>query len=183
MDYIHRDRSLLKHAVRELEEYILSDQLFWPLDTGERLTLGSLLLALHRFPAYAKSPEEKQILNDAYNQIVTLRGKWRTNWSNKATLEFHSRLRQWELALRELFSEEQNRPVIYSQEVTLRVILTLLQSELLQSDIPAYERLAVLDKQLRAASHQTDFIWDSALKDQFPKDKFWFLYCTPTPGE
>lgn len=183
MDYIQRDRSLMEHAESDLKDYLLSDQLFWPLNSGERLTLGSLLLALQRLQALAKTPEDIQRFTGANELVFNIRGKWRTNWANKASLEFHSRLRQWELALRELLSKEQRSTVIYTHEVTLRVILSLLQSEILQSDVPAYEHLGILDRQLLASTHKTDFIWDPALRDQFPMDRYWFLYRQPATGE
>ena len=183
MDYIQKDRSLLEYGAGEIKDYLLSDQLFWPLNSGERLTVGTLLLALLRSQCLAQTPAEIQKIDDINRQISILRGKWRTNWSNKAALEFHSRLRQWELALREMLSREQRNTVVYTHEVTLRVILSLLQSEILQTDLAAYDRLLILDKQLHAASHKSEFIWDPILKDQFPKEHYWFLYCSPTPGE
>ena len=180
MDHLQKDRTFLHHAESELKDFLLSDQLFWPLSEGERLTLGSLLLALIRVKAVAKSPDEIQTIERISTHLSDTRAAWRTNWSNKAALEFRSRLRQWELVGREILSGDNHTSIVYHHEVTLRVILALLQPEMLEPDVVALEHLGIRDHQLSAASHRTGFIWDPGLQEQFPEEKFWFLYRNPT---
>jgi len=53
----------------------------------------------------------------------------------------------------------------------------------METEVTFYEHLVALDKQLHAASQRTGFIWDTVLEEQFPEDRFWFLYCNPKTGE
>lgn len=179
MDYIPKDRIILESGGRELKDYLLSDQLFWPVDQGERLTLGSFLLAGLRAQAWAKTPQEIALVSKSAEQTAQIRAEWRTAWSNKALLEFHARLRQWGTALAEILSPEHRNAVVYPHEVTLRVMMALLQPELLQSDHSGVEQLLALDRKLSAASRKTGFIWDPLLTDVFPEKNYWFLYCSP----
>lgn len=181
MEILYKDRTLLRHAETELKEFLLSDQLFWPLNDSERLTLGSLLLALTRAQGLAKTYDEIQLVERIGLQLSDVRSTWRTNWSNKAALEFRSRLRQWELVVRDLLSREQKQNITYAHEVTLRVLMALLQPEILEPDVTALENLAILDRRLSTECHKSEFVWDPELMAQFPKDKFWFLYCYPNP--
>ncbi|MEM5776391.1 MAG: hypothetical protein AAGU05_15415, partial [Anaerolineaceae bacterium] len=153
MNSLQKDRLLLKHAETNLKDYLLSDQLFWPLDAGERLTLGSLLLAMIRMQSLTHDSDDVGMVERVSLHISEIRSAWRTNWANKAAMEFRSRLRQWELVLRELLSPDEKQTVVYPHEVTLRVILALLQPEILEPDLYALEHLAALDRRLSGVCH------------------------------
>jgi hypothetical protein len=178
-----KDHVILEHGSTELKDYLLSEQLFWPLDSGERLTIGSLMLALARAKVSAQTPHEQQKNIGFEQEISNIRSKWRTNWSNKALLEFHSRLRQWELALREILAKENRQMVMYKHEVSLRVILELLKTEIISPDLSANEHLQILDRRLRSVILLGAFIWDPQTQAAFPKDRFWFLYCRLQRGD
>ena len=176
MDGDNKNLTFLEHAVDEIKDYILSDQLFWPMGS-DRLTIGVLLLALQRLKTTDQGSDQK--LSEMETKIAAFRIQWRTNWSNKALLEFKSRLRQWELALSELLSKDQEPPVLYRHEVTLRVLLEILCGEMIQPDTQDIAHMNLLDQKLRSASTRHGFVWEPALEEGFPEQTYWYLYVLP----
>lgn len=170
------DIHFLELAVPEIEAYLLSEQLFWPLGSAERLTLASLLLAEKRAEAVKDTSAFRTRLYSLRESIKIQRNRWRTNWSNKATQEFGARLRQWDQVLLELFKEQQAQAIVYQHEVTLRVMLELLKDEMLEKPEAEISRLDSLDRRLMSLALPGEFIWEEELKDVFPSQPFWFLY-------
>lgn len=177
------DFSFLEGAIPELEDYLLSDQLFWPLGSGERLSMGALLLAVKRIGAVAETHEEREKFKEAHEKIEAIRSRWRTNWSNKAQKEFSARLRQWSHVLSEFFSEQKSQTVVYPHEVTWRVILHELEDEIIKIPEEDILELEALDERLKAGSKKGKFVWDQELKCSFPEQQYWFLYLELTKGE
>jgi len=169
--------SFLQQAVGEIEDYLLSEQLFWPLGSGERLTLGSLLLAAKQIQAVENTLDDLQVFISIKQKIDSLRNKWRSNWSNKAEKEFDARLRQWEQVIRELGEERQIKNlVMYRQDVTIRVLLEILVAEMFLVPEKENARLAALDHRLRAFMQNGDFVWQPSWQVEFPQKQYWFLY-------
>ena len=171
-----RDWQFFENAAGSLEDYLLSDQLFWPLYSGKRLTLGNLRLAQSKLSVVmlpddiqAKRTEQDRVVEDIFL-------KWRTNWSNKAEMEYRARLRQWEQALREITSNKQHHGLTYSHEVSTRVLLELLKNDLLQPLQEEYHQLQSMDTRLKTLVKKDDFIWDSGIKEAFPEEDYWYLY-------
>lgn len=159
------DRKYLETALPELQTYLLSDTLFYPLTQPlPRLTLGGLLLAQRRLHAY----EDASPLD---LRLDTLRAKWRAAWEKKAAQEFETRLTLWRNYLDDC-REEESLLENYVREVRWRVMLGLLSAEL-PADSSA---LNALDQRLRAKFRTGEFIWDEALVSEFSQDDFWFLY-------
>ena len=133
------DRKYLEAALPELQTYLLSDTLFYPLTHPlPRLTLGGLLLAQRRLHAYEDvSPLDLR--------LDTLRSKWRVAWEQKAIQEVAIRLTLWGNYLKEHRNNEELGDY-YSHEVRLRVILGLLSAELGSEP----DELIALDQLLRA---------------------------------
>ncbi len=159
------DRRFLEEALPELQTYLLSDVLFYPLSHPlPRLTVGGLLLAQRRLHAY----EDASPLD---LQFDTLRSKWRAAWEKKAAQEFEIRLTLWRNYLDDC-REEETLLENYPREVRWRVMLALLSAEL-----PAESsELSALDQRLRNTFHAGAFIWDETLRSEFSQDDFWFLY-------
>ena len=88
MPNLDQDRHFLDAGVQVLSDYLLSQELFYPLGGDlPRLTLGNLLLAQRRLTA-AGSDLHK-------NEIATIREKWQVAWEQKASREVHTRLELW----------------------------------------------------------------------------------------
>lgn len=181
------DLGYIQAALQELETYLLSKELFWPLSAssppGEpaypRLTLGGLLLAQARSRARNLSPSQNTELAGLERHLDNLQRRWRTAWGRKAAWEFCSRLEQWKNYLNELRADPEDFGSTYGYEVQLRVMLELLTPSMDDPD-PAYlDLLAGLDAVLKVTIAPADFIWGEELVGGFPEETYWYLWGRP----
>ncbi|MDX9993295.1 MAG: hypothetical protein RBS68_14735 [Anaerolineales bacterium] len=160
----------IETALPELETYLLSETLYWPLGGSlPRLTPGALLLALRQAEALNPPAARKW-----RQQLDLISAKRRTAWEQKARSELVNRLRLWGESVAEWQPAASERRADYSGQVRSRVILQLLLHEV---NAPAQQAvLDGLDAFLRANLKPAPFLWDAQLAETFPKDEFWFLY-------
>ena len=185
MQQFDSDWELLKAGVDELETYILSPVLYWPISNrkpdlmGEttRLTIGNLLLSLKRIKSTDLEEPCKADVEKMEGDVKRIREKWRSNWSNKAELEIRSRLELWTRFVGNLAAEPHEYWKSYPYHVRQRVILELLSAETLAPSSLYESTVAGLDTRLRAISVNGQFVWDAALINGFSEDTFWYLYC------
>ena len=167
-----------------LESYLLSDELFWPLDVhppaGEpaypQLTLGSLLLSRLRLAAYPKSQAQADQSAQLFSKMDSIRARWKVAWEKKAGHSFSVRLRMWRDYIEEYRNAPQDNTDRYGYEVRLRVMLTLLHGEGAGEDQAEVDLLSALDRFIRAVLVRSDFIWDMELRAGFPEQEYWYLY-------
>ncbi len=174
----------LKAGVGSLENYLLSNDTFWPMDTrppkGEpeypELTLGGLLLSRTKLSAYAKSADQMRQFADLSSEMDKIRAQWRVAWEKKATHGFSLRLRMWRDFVEDYRHAPQDNADRYPYEVRLRAMVSLLKSEG-GGKLPAEaDLLQVLDKFLKASLVTDEFIWEPELQPGFPTSTFWYLY-------
>jgi hypothetical protein len=159
------DRKYIEKGIDALENYLLSDVIYYPMIAPmPSLTLGGLMLAQRRLNAY----EDASPLD---MRLDTLRTRWRATWEKKAAQELRTRLKLWENYLNE-YRYNEDLAEYYAHEVRLRVMLGLLTDELKEEP----DELFVLDQLLRANFIPGEFIWDEVLSVEFSRDDFWFLY-------
>lgn len=186
MSKIEEDRAFLKSALPELPDFLLSKEIYWPLETHgqistrslSRISLGNIRLAAARLDSLRDDP------GDALwtAEIDRLFEKWRSNWAKKAALEYSSRLTLWRDLLEELLADPAE--AVYRYEIRSRVILELLQKDLLaEPRVHEQDFLAGLDARLRGASEEHGFIWEAELQAGFPRDPYWYLYRKLNPVE
>lgn len=179
------DLEYLRIVAEEIEDYLLSEELFWPV-TGRpsggksfflKMTIGNLLLSEHRLSALAA---ERQIAPAVQSEFLALQrrievvhAKWQVAWEEKARQEYQTRFNQWMRALEEMRSDRYQNAPYYRNEIRTRVLL-----ELLADHIPAKAGFDLLpfDTILRRIFKQGEFIWPEAPAAGFPQDKFWYLY-------
>lgn len=173
MTSAEKDLAYIKAGIPELEDYLLSDELYWPISTRgydlPRMTIGSLLLALTSLTARGEWIESLMMQFDA------VRSKWKVAWETKAGREFQSRIGLWGNYLRDYRHNPEGQADLYPNEVRNRVILQILQAELPQ-ELPERESLLSFDSMLRGSLIPADFIWEPSLQAGFPREQFWFLY-------
>lgn len=185
MDF-QSDWEFLREAVPDLRRYVISTDLYWPLRLTAatpgsiqtpQLTIGSLSLSLTRLSALALPSERAIELAQLKTQVAQVRDEWRANWAKKAARETGSRLNLWIQYLRELRDDPRQQSSYYVNEVRQRVILRLLQPELLEA-LPAHEgeQLSMLDAILHGLTYTADFIWEPEIQSAFPREDFWFLW-------
>ncbi len=174
----------LHNALEELERYLLSDELFWPVlarpSTGGsflKLTLGNLLLSIKKLDALQEgrqlSRAEEGELRRIRTEIETVQRKWQAAWERKAEWEFRSRFGQWAHVLDDLKKDFERQAPYYNSEVRLRMLLDLLAGEV--GDTRGYD-LTPLDAFLKGLLIPGRFIWPPELEPGFPEEDFWYLY-------
>lgn len=165
------DRPYLEAGLEELQDYLLSDQLYWPLGRRAelpRLTIGGLLLALRRAETLGSAGDHRSRLEEA-------RLRWGVAWERKVLREFAARLKLWAAYLEDYRAAPAAHAPDYPGQVRERVLLDLLRAE---TFAPPKESaaLAGLDEFLRAALVPGGFVWRESLRPAFPPDPFWYLY-------
>ena len=178
------DFRYLQAGLEDLEQYLLSGEIFWNLTTpaprGEpeypRLTLGSLLLARARLEARQLTIAQQAQVADVILHVDAVRTRWRVAWEQKAQRSFGVRLRMW----RDFIEEYRESPGAnvdrYSYEVRLRVMLHLLREESHLQNKAEVDLLNSLDAYLKVNLNPGKFIWESEIQAGFPPDVYWYLY-------
>jgi hypothetical protein len=172
MPSLEQDKRFYREAAPQLETYLLSKEIFWPLGgTLPQLTPASLLLAHARITAaggdVSIAPFE-QVMNKA-------RREWAVAWEEKVGREFQTRLNLWRQSLEDYFSAPDQHYRYYPTEVRNRAMLSLLTRELRQLP-PEMDLLNLLDSKLRMSLIPAAFVWEPELESGFPQIEFWFLY-------
>jgi hypothetical protein len=185
MPGIAYDLNYASTGLNDLKDYLLSRDLFWPLNldpalgtpASPKLTPGNLLFSFARLNAYRMggkldARQESELLK-LEREFEAQRRKWAVAWEKKVAHEFDSRFRQWGHYLSEAADNTSAQAPYYATEVRLRVLLELLQDELAQK--PEAD-LSTLDGGLRPYFTPGDFLWDEDLAIGFPREKYWYLY-------
>ncbi len=188
------DLDLVEAMVEELEDFLLSGEVFWPLQrragAGEppfpQLSLGGLLVTLDELEAIEPdlSPELAARLQQVRGHVDALRAKWASAIQRKAARELHNRTNLWRAYLSDL-DDGPRAAELYPQEVRQRVMAARLEAAAGDSAEAASSRRALgeADSRLRRRFNPGPFVWDRRLARVYPASKFWFLYGTPRSGE
>jgi hypothetical protein len=169
MPNLDQDRRFLDAGVQVLSDYLLSEELFYPLDGDlPRLTLGNLTLARARLSAAGHDADSME--------IDSIREKWRTAWGRKVSREIHTQLDLWRNYLREYRESPGNHADRYPVEVRHRAILKLLTEDAVET--PELGSLPDLDSLLKGWLLPGEIVWEKQVAAGFPPAEFWFLYGT-----
>jgi len=170
---LEKDKAYLEAGIPELDDYLLSDELYWPITARgfdlPRLTIGGILLAKARLEARGERIES------LVTQLKAVRSKWKVAWETKAGREVQARIRLWGNYLSDYRHNPEGHADAYAHEVRNRVMLHLLLAEL-PAPPPEQEEMSRLEAVLRANLIPGDFIWEDDLSPGFPRDVYWFLY-------
>lgn len=176
-----KEARFLQAGLEELQEYLLQEQLFWPLSgvdvTIPRLTLSGFLLSLKRAESLAQTPAEQAQVAKIRVEAESIRQRYRVMWERKASHELDMRLRMWRNYLTDYRQNPGNHADEYPYQVRLRVMLALLAEEIRPAP-HLQEAIAGLDALLRAVLIPSGFIWEAPLQAAFPQPDWWYLYGT-----
>ena len=165
-----QDIRFFAEAMPQLQDYLLSNELFWPLSGSlPRLTPGCILLTMARMSVF--QPVEAQRLGI---QLKVVRAKWHSAWEKKVIREIGNRTRLWAQFLSDYKNSPEQNVASYANEVRSRTILQLLLKEYLVA--PEKPDLDQCDSILSSCLVTGAFLWDAELQVVFPADDFWFLY-------
>jgi len=184
MKSIEYDLRYLSAGLEILENYLLSDEVFWTIyvnpPEGEpaypKLTLDGLLLAQARLAGHHMYPNQKSQVDPILTNLEFDRSKWRVAWEKKATQCYLVRERMWNVFLQEYQDNPQENADRYRYEVRLRVMLELLKTEFKRQDYLNIDSLPGLDKYLKNVLLSKSFVWELDIQEGFPEDVYWFLY-------
>lgn len=188
MHAIEDNLSLLSIMLQEMEAYLLSEEVFWPLarrgQKGHlpRLTLSAVLLTLDELEAQAPemtTPQSSQY-QKSKQQFEIIQQKWAAAIERKARSEFQIRLNLWKAYLQDL---EQKPQMIedYSREIRNSVILGRLQRCVRDKTDLAEKRETIRHGEwiLQELTRSGEFLWDKRLMPIYPADEYPLLYRQP----
>jgi hypothetical protein len=175
---LESDLKYVESALPVLDEFILSNDLYWPLagsprGTGsEQLSLGMLEVMEMRLLALPETHPLRRKAIPLYAQMDIILHQWQSNYRQKAVREWHARLRQWQTYLGEL----RHNPYqwhTYAYEVRLRVILDVFADWVELAD---REVLHGLDGVVLNAFAEGHFIWEPEVAAGFSSSRYPYLY-------
>ena len=184
---LERDLTVLEAMATEMDEYLRSDILFWPLGDSSfpQLTLGGCLMRQHLLLALRQqlSDAYQQRLDAAVAQFEAALVEKVVAFEGKAHDEIRARLRQWNEYLKELRDPSLAAGDYYRSAVETRAMLAALLSKLesppYQLDRRVLNELASFDRVLANYWEAGDFIWPEAWAEAYPRQPFWWLYGRP----
>lgn len=178
------DLNYLKAGLEQLDAYLLSRNLYWPVQIAPRrdeapypqMTPGALLLASRRLEVTAKTPAQQDEYRKLTERMEQITYQWRTAWGKKTRLDFSARLNRWGNFLEEYRERPSANADRYPYEVQRRVQLHLLGPHTLDMPPAMLDNLSGLDGLLQAVFIPGPFVWEANLEPAFPSAQFWFLY-------
>ena len=182
---LSKDIRIVEAMAARLTPYIYENELYGPMPGDlPRLTVGGLLMRLHRLAAVADllSPQQHDLLNAAQQQFDQVRKDWSVAYETKLSHELSARL----TSLLQFIAECQDSPAhcgdLYPANAEKRAIVEALTDEAVARNIftPALQaQLSGVDNKLRQFFSPGEFVWDARLKPAYPREKYWFLYVKP----
>lgn len=183
------DLAFVQAAAEEFEDYLLSKEIYWPMQSKRGqpalplLSTGGLVLARVRLGALERSlpASDAMVLERSISRIQALRARWASVVARKIVAEARSHLNLWRSYLEDLAESPRPNRDRYPEDIRERVLLALLASQPESALLDATYRREVgrLDQELRSRFREGEFLWDSRLKSAFPRPDFWFLYGQP----
>jgi hypothetical protein len=184
---LHEDLEVVEAMAAEMDEYLRSDVLFWPMVKGNlpRLTLGGYLMREHRLLALRDQLDTAdQARLDAaverYNQALVEKI---VRFEARAHEELHARLRQWGEYLKDVQHDSTSARDYYPSAVESRAMIAALLEKL---GLPPYQleanvtrELDFYDRTLRNHWQPGDFVWPDSWRPAYPETAYWWLYGRP----
>jgi hypothetical protein len=179
---LDNDVRAVEAMAASLVPYVYDDELYGMLPgTLPRLTVGSLLMRLHRLHVITDllTARQQGIVVEAQRLLDEARQAWHVAYTGKLKREFKARAD----ALDQYFSEGVENPRAaaehYPSAMEKRVMIEHLYGELealgeLTDAIKS--RLPMIDNAIRRFVETDAFRWDARLERAYPSDMYWFLY-------
>ena len=181
---------LFEAMLDEIEELLLSADIFWPLAKRPkpdwppypRLSTGGLLMIQDEARAQEDEMSPDQKVRHAKLQRhwdLTLH-KWRSALGRKSEREMGMRLNLWRAYLSDL-EEGSASDFDYDREVQNRVRFSRLQTIATGSSktLELVKTIRSLDARLLNLTISSEFIWDDRLREIYPEVNFEYLYRQP----
>ena len=179
---LDRDIRVLSVMASSLTPYLYENELYGYLEGDlPRLTLGGLLLRLHRL-GYLEdtlSAEQQNLVQNARLNFEAERAQWAVHYENKIQHELRARLDAFEQFLNECSGDIRGCAEGYPVQAEKRVMIAHLADESEERDVLPEEtstRLKVLDQRLHRLLREGGFVFDDRLLVAYPPEQYWWLY-------
>jgi hypothetical protein len=187
IEKLRQDLEILEAMAAEMDSYLKSDVLFWPMANGNmpRLTLGGYLMRQHRLQALENllDNDEKVRLKAAVEQFNQALVEKIVRLEQRATQELEARLRQWGEYLTDLARENGSGSAYYATAVEPRAMIAALVNKLklppYRLDPRIHQQIATYDNNLRRRWQSGPFVWPQEWQPAYPEGNYWYLYGQP----
>lgn len=187
LEKLRQDLEILTAMAAEMDSYLMSEVLFWPMEKGNmpRLTLGGYLMRQHRLVALKEllTAEEATQLDAAVSQFNAALVEKIVRFEQRANQELEARLRQWGEYLKDLSRDSGSGGAYYGTAVEPRAMIAALVNKL---KLPPYklesrvsQQITMYDNNLRRRWQSGDFIWPEDWQPAYPEKAYWWLYGRP----
>lgn len=177
---------LAEAMVEEIEPYLLSRDLHWPLQLRRpapgkptRLSLGALQLTLDELESLRTGFTQAQQarLAELHTRLGRLREKHASALQRKAQAEQQSRLRLWQAYLTDL-AEGTASGQDFRREVCYRLMAARLAAWAPSGSAASamVEASAAQDRRLQALFRPGPFVLEEHLQGVYPGPEYWYLY-------
>ena len=184
LDDLKRDLDILEAMADEMNDYLISDVLYWNMVKGDmpKLTLGGYLVRAYRLSKLPSllNEEEKGRLETAvakFNEAVTEKI---IRVETHAHEELGVRARQWGTYIDDLRRDGVRVAVNYKSAVENRAMIEALvdclETAPYQFNREAMGNLGMMDHGLKTFWKSDGFIWPIDWQPAYPQGKFWWLY-------
>jgi len=187
VDKLREDLKILEAMAAEMDEYLRSQVLFWPMSQSNlpRLTIGGYLMRQHRLQQLSTMLSDSELTRrdkavEIFNQSLVEKV---VRFEDRAHQDAHARLRQWGEYLKELNDRNLAAADFYQAHVQTRAMIAALITKL---EMPPYEldervpsQLETYDRVLRNFWHRGDFVWPEEWQAAYPQTGYWWLYGRP----
>ncbi len=190
MQSVEYNLDLFEAMLDEIEDFLLSADIFWPLDKRSkpdlppypRLSTGGLLMTQDESLAQEAEMNPGQKVQHAKlrRQWDMTLHKWRSALGRKSEREMGMRLNLWRAYLSDL-EEGSASHFDYHREVRNRVQFARLQTIASESSktLKMVKTIRSLDALLLNLTIASEFIWDDRLREIYPEGNFGVLYRQP----
>lgn len=191
IDKLKKDLVILEAMAADMDDYLQSISLFWPLGKPSlpKLTLGGYLMRQHRLTILRDLLDEGEQarLDRAIDQFNAALDEKVVRFEQRAHEELHARLRQWSEYLKEMPRESLRIGDYYASAVDARLMIAALLEKLslppYQLDENVVEETGVYDRVLRNYWAPGDFVLPAEWKPAYPQADYWWLYGHPRTGD
>src|SRR5258708_3550888 len=177
-----RDVRIADAMASRLKPYVYENELYGLMPNDyPKLTLGGLLMRLHRLKALSNllTPKQNELRQAAQAKHDEILRDWRVAYEGKIKREFQARL----VSLNGLLDECNGNPDRCAENYPLlaetRAMTAALAVEAEALNIYSTDMkngLGAADNKIRRFTEHGGFIWDEQLRGAYPEKKFWFLY-------
>lgn len=187
IDKIQEDLDVLVAMAAEMDDYLKSEVLYWPMVRGDmpKLTLGGYLMRQHRLQHLNDTFDagQKEEWETAVQQFQDALAEKVVRTEQRAREELGVRARQWGAYLNDVQRERSVAAVNYETAVENRVIAAalvhFLQTPPYRMENGVAPNLDMLDAGLRPYWQAGAFVWPALWEKAYPQSDYWWLYGRP----